>query len=200
MRRLRSLPGRAMDRRAERDIAVLNTLTTPDEEPQEGGAPEAESIPDKSPRKESPAEKSPAIDCEHREFRRLFASSPRGASLARRTAVRHLESWGHPPDSDLSCTVALLVAELAANAVSHGRVPGRSFHLGLSRDESRAGVIRVEVSDASPQQPAISADSPPPDAESGRGLLLVDVLATRWGVSPRDPIGKTVWAECTPGL
>ncbi|MFF4231107.1 hypothetical protein [Streptomyces sp. NPDC001820] len=36
---------------------------------------------------------------------------------------------------------------------------------------------------------------PSSDDESGRGLLLVDVLAARWGVAPRVPIGKVVWAE-----
>lgn len=125
-----------------------------------------------------------------------FTSSPRGARLARRLAVRCLERWGHPPASDVSCTVALLVAELAANAVRHGRVPGRDFHLRLT-SEARTRLIRIEVSDASPAHPPTGspAPSPSPDDESGRGLLLVDVLATRWGTAPRPPIGKTVWAE-----
>ncbi|MDH6623862.1 hypothetical protein M2271_001654 [Streptomyces sp. LBL] len=35
-----------------------------------------------------------------------------------------------------------------------------------------------------------------PDAEGGRGLLLVTLLALRWGVAERD-VGKTVWAELT---
>lgn len=38
-----------------------------------------------------------------------------------------------------------------------------------------------------------------PDAEGGRGLIVVTVLATAWGVTARD-VGKTVWAELTlPG-
>ncbi|MCN9244478.1 ATP-binding protein, partial [Streptomyces sp. RY43-2] len=45
-----------------------------------------------------------------------FSSSPRGASLARRLAVRRMEEWGFPADSDVSCAVALVVGELAANA------------------------------------------------------------------------------------
>lgn len=41
---------------------------------------------------------------------------------------------------------------------------------------------------------------PPGDRESGRGLFLVECLATRWGWEPRNPIGKTVWAEvAAPG-
>ncbi|PWI05263.1 hypothetical protein DIZ27_40350 [Streptomyces sp. NWU339] len=39
----------------------------------------------------------------------------------------------------------------------------------------------------------------PDDAESGRGLLLVARLATRWGTDPRPTSpGKTVWAELIP--
>lgn len=131
---------------------------------------------------------------EDRTFAAQFTSSARGAQLARRLAVRRLEEWGHPPTSDLSCTVALLIAELAANAVRHGRVPGREFHLRLSC-EARPCLIRIEVSDASPDRPPAGPPEPAPDDESGRGLLLVDVLASRWGATPRAPIGKTVWAE-----
>lgn len=125
-----------------------------------------------------------------------FTSSPKGARLARRLVVGRLEEWGWPPESDASCTVSLLVGELAANAVRHGRVPGRDFRLRLVC-EARTGAVRVEVSDASPERlPAPSVSSC--DDESGRGLFLVDVLADRWGVSSREPagcVGKTVWAE-----
>ncbi|MFF4398161.1 ATP-binding protein [Streptomyces sp. NPDC001480] len=128
-------------------------------------------------------------------FTEQFSSSPRGAQLARRLAVRRMEEWGHPPTSDVSCTVALVVGELVANAVRHGRVPGRTFGLRLALD-APAGLVRVEVSDAAsekrlPAAPPLSG----PDGESGRGLLLVDVLAVRWGSAPRRPLGKTVWAE-----
>ncbi|MEW2631900.1 ATP-binding protein [Streptomyces sp. NPDC048389] len=126
------------------------------------------------------------------EFAALFGSTPRGARLARRVAVRHLAEWGHPADSDLSRTVALLVAELAANAVRHGRVPGRDFRLRLVLDARR---VRVEVADASSVRPPTTVHAPAADEVSGRGLVLVDVLAGRWGVEPRRGAGKTVWAE-----
>ncbi|WP_148100413.1 ATP-binding protein, partial [Streptomyces sp. NL15-2K] len=119
-----------------------------------------------------------------------FASSPRGARLARRLAVRHMEEWGYPPASDASCTVALVVAELAANAVRHGRMPGRDFGLRLALDTA-AGLVRVEVADAaSAKQPPEAPPSSAPEGESGRGLLLVDALAVRWGSVPRHPLGK----------
>ncbi|WP_432036635.1 ATP-binding protein [Streptomyces cucumeris] len=133
-----------------------------------------------------------------REFTQRFPATPRGARLARRRAVRRMEEWGYPPASDTSCTVALLVAELASNAVRHGRLPGRDFRLRLVREPSAAPTIRIEVSDSREDRlPAIPPTPvPTPDDESGRGLLLVDVLATRWGTAPRSPVGKTVWAEC----
>lgn len=124
-----------------------------------------------------------------------FASTPRGARTARRLSTRWMEEWGHPPASDASCAVALVVGELAANAVRHGRVPGRDFHLRLVFDE-RSGVVRIEVADAAAgKRPPVAPPPVCPDGESGRGLFLVDVLAECWGWEPRQPVGKTVWAE-----
>ncbi|MFA3877494.1 ATP-binding protein [Streptomyces sp. MMCC 100] len=124
-----------------------------------------------------------------------FPSTARGAQLARRHAVRWMEGLGHPPASDVSCTVALVVGELAANAVQHGRVPGREFGLRLTVDRA-AVLVRVEVDDAaSTKRLPATLPSSCPEGESGRGLLMVDVLATRWGSAPRRPVGKTVWAE-----
>lgn len=128
-------------------------------------------------------------------FAEQFLSSPRGAQLARRLAVRRMEEWGYPPASDASCTVALVVGELAANAVQHGRVPGRDFALRLTLDTA-AGLVRIEVADAaSAKRPPTAPPSSYPEGESGRGLLLVDVLAVRWGSAPRQSVGKTMWAE-----
>ncbi|MFF8099877.1 ATP-binding protein [Streptomyces sp. NPDC016640] len=128
-----------------------------------------------------------------------FASTPRGARLARCLSVRWMEERGHPQESDASCAVALIVAELAANAVRHGRVPGRDVRLRLVHDEP-SGLVRIEVADAaSDRRPPTVPSSPCPDGESGRGLFLVDVLAERWGWEPRDPVGKTVWAEVPCG-
>ncbi|MFJ9244648.1 ATP-binding protein [Streptomyces sp. NPDC101776] len=128
-------------------------------------------------------------------FAEQFASSPRGARLARRLAVQSMAEWGHPPTSDASCDVALVVGELAANAVRHGRVPGHDFGLRLALDTA-AGLVRVEVADAaSAKRPSAIPPTTHPEGESGRGLLLVDTLAVRWGWAPRRPLGKTVWAE-----
>ncbi|MEV0301334.1 ATP-binding protein [Streptomyces prasinus] len=128
-----------------------------------------------------------------------FTSSPRGAQLARRLAVRRMEEWGHPPESDASCAVALVVGELAANAVRHGRTPGRDFRLRLALDTA-SDLVRVEVTDAaSEKRPPPAPPTSCPEGESGRGLLLVDALSLRWGSTPRRPVGKTVWAEVPLG-
>ncbi|MGW1255741.1 ATP-binding protein [Streptomyces sp. NPDC002513] len=158
--------------------------TTPGDEPRRSTAPLAvQTVPLADRTRELPA------------FAEQFVSSPRGAQLARRLAVRCMEEWGHSPSSDASCAVALVVGELAANAVQHGRVPGRDFGLRLALDAA-AGLVRIEVADAdSAKRPPTAPPSSYPDGESGRGLLLVDVLAVRWGSAPRRPVGKTVWAE-----
>ncbi|MFD7719287.1 ATP-binding protein [Streptomyces sp. NPDC059814] len=132
-------------------------------------------------------------------FAQRCSATRRGASLARRLAVWKLDTWGIPYGTRLSDTVALLVAELAANAVLHGRVPGRDFELRLMYPYEEAGVVRIEVSDTHETRPNPSvARQPAPDADGGRGLLVVESIAARWGVSDRVGPGKTVWAEAGP--
>lgn len=126
------------------------------------------------------------------EFAQRFSSTRHGARLARHLAVSQLDAWGVPYGTGPSDTAAVIVGELAANAVTHGRVPGRDFELRLTLD---ARTIRVEVADTRAEQPPVhDTPQPDPDCESGRGLLLVGLLATRWGVRER-AVGKTVWAE-----
>ncbi|MGJ3559139.1 ATP-binding protein [Streptomyces sp. INA 01156] len=94
-----------------------------------------------------------------------------------------LDQWGYPYDSPVNETLTLITAELAANAVRHGHVPGRDFHLRLTATPE---VLRVEVTDTRIEQmPPPSVHEASDDAESGRGLLLVTRLATRWGADPR---------------
>lgn len=130
-------------------------------------------------------------------FVQRFSATRRGARLARRLATHRLDLWHVPYGSPASDTVALVVSELAANSVLHGRVPGRDFELRLVCDRT-AGVVRVEVSDTHPGRPSPSASQAqdPADSEGGRGLLLVEAVAARWGVDERPGPGKTVWAEC----
>ncbi|MFI1568949.1 ATP-binding protein [Streptomyces sp. NPDC020490] len=129
-------------------------------------------------------------------FVQRFSATRRGARLARRLAAHRLDLWGVPYGSPASDTVVLVVAELAANAVLHGRVPGRDFELRLRCDRA-SGVVRVEVADTHPAQPdPRRPGADPVDADGGRGLLLVAAVAERWGVDGRGGPGKAVWAEC----
>ncbi|MER8117716.1 MULTISPECIES: ATP-binding protein [unclassified Streptomyces] len=131
-------------------------------------------------------------------FRMRFTSTPRGARLARRLAAVRLDAWGIPYDTGPHDDIVLIVAELSANAVRHGRVPGRDFHFGL-HFVPLSGTVRVEVTDTRgerlPERP-VAPDGAGVE-EAGRGLLLVSRLTGgRWGWHPRaEGPGKTVWAE-----
>ncbi|MEU0076140.1 ATP-binding protein [Streptomyces sp. NPDC006332] len=132
----------------------------------------------------------PGIPTGH--FAMRFSSTPRGARLARRLAGQRLDAWGIPYDCEAHHTLTLIVAELAANAVQHGRVSGRDFHLALARD---ATTVRIEVTDTRTEGVPVAATSTDL-RDTGHGLLLVQHLADRWHWHPRpDSPGKTVWAE-----
>jgi anti-sigma regulatory factor (Ser/Thr protein kinase) len=102
---------------------------------------------------------------------------------ARRAVSRQIEHWGVLVDVG---AVRLLVSELLANAILHGRPP---IELSVAL---RPGAVRVTVADGStdPLAPA----GPSATGDSGRGLLLLDRLADRWGTESL-PEGKLVWFE-----
>jgi anti-sigma regulatory factor (Ser/Thr protein kinase) len=132
-------------------------------------------------------------------FEMRFSSSPRGARLARRLIAHRLDSWGIAYDTDANEALTLIVAELAANAVRHGHVPGRDFRLRLHIPVGGSSV-RIEVTDTRaerlPRRPTAQAAAEVEVEETGRGLFLVSHLATSWDWHPRpDGPGKTVWAE-----
>ncbi|MFD4372633.1 ATP-binding protein [Streptomyces sp. NPDC058486] len=119
------------------------------------------------------------------EFALRLSPTPRGARLARLLAAHQLRDWGV---TGVAAEAAeLVVAELANNAVQHGRVPGRDFELRMACDGAH---VTVELSDARAERRPLPSRTPD---EGGYGLLLVATLATTWGVKDRQ-IGKTVWA------
>ncbi|WP_406257993.1 ATP-binding protein [Streptomyces nigra] len=123
-----------------------------------------------------------------RNFSVLLSPTPRGARLARLLATEQLRRWGLPLDP-----AQLIVAELANNAATHGRVPGRNFGLLLY---VVGETLRIEVTDTRGDEVPHRRHAGP-TSESGRGLTLVTALADRWGVSRSLPPRKTVWAEVT---
>jgi anti-sigma regulatory factor (Ser/Thr protein kinase) len=111
--------------------------------------------------------------------------TPEAPGLARRYVTARSAAW----PADLVDLVVLLTSELVTNAVVHGLGP---VQLVLRED---GDCVRVEVGDGEPRLP----DGPGTATErdvSGRGLLILDRLADRWGAHPsRTPPGKVVWFE-----
>ena len=112
-------------------------------------------------------------------------SLPASIASVRRFAVKACRDSGLVSLCD---TVALLVSEVATNALVHGNGDVQVRVL------AEQGVLRVEVSDESPRLPVPRAAGPL--EEGGRGLALVETLASAWGVQPEGS-GKIVWFELT---
>ncbi|MFD8881554.1 PAS domain S-box protein [Streptomyces erythrochromogenes] len=113
----------------------------------------------------------------------LLAADPSSVGAGRRFLRSTLALWGKD-DEHLRDTACLLTSELLSNAVNHSRGPVRLRLRQAGRE------LSVEVCDGSPVLP--QARFAAPDAESGRGLLLVDSLASSWGTLPTAE-GKAVW-------
>ena len=115
--------------------------------------------------------------------------SPIGLGLdavgtARHALVRQLQAWGLDGRAD---DFALIASEMITNAVRYGKGP---LEVVLKTSEDS---IRIEVSDCVTDElptPRVSADDEP----GGRGLLLIEALASDWGVIVTSGV-KTVWAE-----
>ena len=121
---------------------------------------------------------------------RTFAFSRDAPAAARHFAVGALRRWGI---ADLADDVALVVTELAANAVGHART---GFTVILSSRPSRPSDVRVSVRDASPLPPAgASGSGSPLPVTPLHGLSAVNAMASHWGVESLGSSGKTVWVE-----
>jgi hypothetical protein len=107
---------------------------------------------------------------------------PKAVPEARHAVREHL---GTP-----SPEVQLCVSELLTNAITH-LGEGTPVTLRLSR--TPAGTVRLEVTDPDPHTWLVLRH-PSADDETGRGLLLLDAVALRWGME-RAPAGKTIWCE-----
>jgi anti-sigma regulatory factor (Ser/Thr protein kinase) len=89
----------------------------------------------------------------------------------------------------VSQTAALLVSELASNAVRHAN--GSQFDVAVEHTDGR---LWVGVTDTGRQQLVLR--SPAVTDEHGRGLQLVAAFADRWGARRSRASGaKTVWFE-----
>lgn len=115
-----------------------------------------------------------------------FPRHRRSVGRARVTLREQLAIWHI--EGELVDRATLLLSELATNAVNAKTAPGREIQVRLVLTGRE---LRIEVADASDEQPVMRQASN--DDESGRGLALVATLADSWGVEPRDVVGKVVW-------
>ncbi|KAB1141112.1 ATP-binding protein [Streptomyces luteolifulvus] len=107
---------------------------------------------------------------------------------ARRLVHQSCTQWGLA--SETAQTAALIMSELVTNALKHGR--SHSIRVRIERPTTDR--VLVAVIDRLRASGALEPRSPVPEDASGRGLVLVDTLADRWGTTLL-PWGKRVWAE-----
>jgi anti-sigma regulatory factor (Ser/Thr protein kinase) len=122
--------------------------------------------------------------------RLALPSSTRSPSLARALVAEAM--LGFPADT--VDTAMLLVSEIVTNAVRHAA--GSPLILTVTTAPERVGAS-LEATSREPPSPGAAGL----DAETGRGLELVDALATTWGWRETSP-GKVVWfeLELTPSV
>lgn len=99
------------------------------------------------------------------------------------TCCRHWQVDGEAIE-----TAQLLVSELVGNAVRHA---GGAHELTMDLTPS---ALRLSVTDAHDNCALLPAKQAL-DSENGRGLWLVDLLASIWGCEPDGHGGKAVWCQ-----
>jgi hypothetical protein len=112
---------------------------------------------------------------------RTFPHEPESVPAARRFATGTLRGVS----AETLEAVELMVSELATNCIRH---TDSGFELTITR---AGGDIRVEATDGAGGRPEMR--SPKPTDPTGRGLKIIDMLSTEWGVDQRAASGKTVW-------
>lgn len=116
-------------------------------------------------------------------YSQVFIPVPQAVTAVRRFMTGVLRLWH---EDDLVPDATLVATELASNAISHADSP---FRVSVDR---AVGVVCIAIQDSTTtparrRQAAI-------DADSGRGMAIVEALSRRWGCD--DLIGgKVVWAE-----
>ncbi|MFI8348236.1 SpoIIE family protein phosphatase [Streptomyces sp. NPDC085596] len=117
---------------------------------------------------------------------RIAPGDPDALTRARHLIGAEARAWGAGDRAD---EIELVADELITNALMHTEGSATVTLRLLSGGERR---LRVEVEDSSSALPR--RREPEDDGVSGRGLLLVDMLADAWGVEARGG-GKAVWCE-----
>lgn len=127
----------------------------------------------------------------HEHAEQSFTAIPQSIGAARTFIEQTLKAWRLTGRAD---DVRLCVSELASNAVNHGTHTMShcgAFQVRIDADDAH---IRIEVEDSEPlTAPRVcrAMDGEP----GGRGMLIIDTLATAWGYESHAPSGKIVWSE-----
>ena len=130
-------------------------------------------------------EQHAALDSDHAESSRMFLPVSESVRASRSfvvAALHRLEA------DDLVHDAALIVSELATNAVRHARSP---FRVSVSE---LGGLVCISVKDVGDGHAALPTPAADDQAVEGRGMAIIDALAHRWGYSALDA-GKVVWAQ-----
>lgn len=120
----------------------------------------------------------------------LLPADPRSVAEARGFVATALRDWGMAERVD---EAVLAVSEVAGNALRHGRPP---LTLHVTRRPDR---VVVSVADHDPRCVRQHGSPAPEDAESGRGLALVEAVTDDWGCSTVDDRKQVWFALSAPG-
>jgi hypothetical protein len=128
--------------------------------------------------------------------------SPLAVRRGRAHAEAVLTNWGLP--DDVVADSVLVVSELLTNAVRHARRPdAQRSDKDIAGGAAQGCNLLLWCAERSLTVAVHDADSRPPvlrdtqrESEGGRGLVLVDTLAAKWGCTyPSSASGKVVWAR-----
>ncbi|MFI9081092.1 SpoIIE family protein phosphatase [Streptomyces sioyaensis] len=114
-------------------------------------------------------------------------AEPERIAEARRQVRAVLHDWADPDQVD---SAVLMVSEVVTNVLLH--TDGDALLVAEISGERGARRVRVDVADSSDELP--HRRRPGELASSGRGLVLLELLAGAWGVDPRGD-GKSTWFE-----
>ncbi|WP_329456944.1 ATP-binding SpoIIE family protein phosphatase [Streptomyces sp. NBC_01497] len=117
----------------------------------------------------------------------IAQADPERIADARHQLRALMHDW---PDEEQVDSAVLMVSEMVTNVLVH--TDGDALVSAQTAGESGGRTLRVEVADTSDELP--HRRRPGEMASSGRGLVLMEVLADEWGVDPRGD-GKMIWFE-----
>ncbi|EDY48207.1 conserved hypothetical protein [Streptomyces clavuligerus] len=107
----------------------------------------------------------------------------RRVAQMRRIGHASLRKWGLRRVAD---EALLIISELVTNAIENGRGSSVGFSISYT-----GAIVRIEVADGSHDRPCVRRRGGLYD-ESGRGLVLIEAIASSWGTSED---GTRTWCE-----